>query len=229
MVAKVATLLVSSFTPFRVDMQPSRRQSTDLMYDEEHSKVVLAVSAPQVSWWKYSVAYAVTQDNEEQEEMAAIVNLTKSSVEGAIQSGLFLELLARETTIVRGVAIPGFELEQELNATPTKATTTAAEEGHGTWDYRATILVTCFFAIVLFAAALIAVIMRRTRRQREWQTWSIAMAPQQRAGEILSTDWKSDYSEVVPNVANASFLLVTADETIQATTNGTVTSIPSLS
>jgi hypothetical protein len=199
------------------------------MYDEEHSEVVLAFHAPQVSWWKYSVAYAVTNATEKQEEMTAIANLTESSVESAIQSGLFVQLLAQETTNVRAVAIPGFELEQELDTTPVKTVTT--EKGRGTWDYRATILVICFFATVLFAASLLAVMMRRRLRQRqlEWETWGITVGSQRTAGEILSAEWKTDYSEAVPSASNSSILPMTADGTVQATTNGTETSIPSLS
>lgn len=228
-VAKVMTLVVRSQTPFRVDMQRGRESTaTELMYDEEHSGVSLVIHGPEVSWWKHYVAYSVTKGPEEQEEMDSIANLTQSSVEGAVQSGLFMQILAQKTADVRAVAIPGSEMEQELNNTPVEAT--KSEQGTKKWDYRATVLVTCVGATVLLAAAFAIVSTRRRRRQRAREVWGITMGTQRDVGEIMSAEWKTDCSEVAsPLATDAPILLIPAYGTEQATTNGTDTSIESKS
>lgn len=223
-VTKVTTLVVRSHTPFRVKMQRGlETTATELMYDEEHSGVSLVFDGPEVSWWKHSVAYSVTKGPEDQEEMDSIANLTESSVEGAIQSGLFTQLLAQETADVRAVAIPGSEREQELVNTPVKATKTG--QGTNKWDYRATVLVTCVGATVLLATAFAIISMRRRRRQRAQEVWGITMSTQRDVGKILSAEWKTDYSEVAaPCATDAPDLSMPSYGTERATTNGTDTS-----
>jgi hypothetical protein len=229
-VTEVTTSVIRSHTPFRVSMRRSLESTlTELMYDEEHSGVSLVFHGPEVSWWKHSVAYSVTKAPvEEQEEIDSIATLTESSVEEAVQSGLFAQLLAKETADVLAVAIPGSESEQELNDKPVKATKT--EQGTKKWDYRATVLVTCVGAAVFLAAAFAIISMRRRRQQRAREVWGISIGTQKDVGEILSAEWKLDYSEVAPPcTTDVPDRLMPAYGTEQATTNGTDPSIESKS
>ena len=225
-VAKVTTLAVGSFTPFIVGRQRGLESTTtELMYDEEHSGVSLVSHGPEVSWWKHAVAYSVSKGPvEEQDEIDSIATLTESSVEGAVQSGLFAQLLAKETADVLAVAIPGSENEQELNDTPVEATT--SEEGKKKWDSRAIVLVTCVGASILLAAALVAafaiISMRRRRQAREREVWGITMGEQKDMGEVLNAEWKSDYSEASAPTKLPD-ILMPGHGSEQVTTTGTNT------
>lgn len=194
-VAKVTTKVIRSYTPFLVYMlDGSRRnlQTTDLEYDTKFSSVALLYHGPQVSWWTYNVAYKVTKQPEEVEEASAIDDLATAAVEDAIQSGLFLQLLTPMAPTIHGVAVPGHELDQDIDAP--KGTQGAKQSPEKDTRKRLVgiglgILCAGILLLIVFAFTL----SERKRRRVARHAWSISMEEQKERGQILNSEWDNAY------------------------------------
>lgn len=218
-VAKIMTNVIRSYTPFVVymlDGSRARRQLSTayLEYDPKFSKVELAYSGAQVSWWTYDVAYKVTKLPEEQEEASRVNDLAQSAAEGSILSGLFLKLLASIAPDVRGVSLPGHELDQDLEpptnvsgAQPSETQSRKRSEGIG--------LGFLCVSVILVIILTFFVAHRRKRRQAQ-EAWAISIGAQKCRGEILNAEWTSAYDyheeEDAPMLAiKGSFTLAPRD------------------
>ena len=228
-VAKVTTNVVRSYTPFVVYMlDGSRRrqlQTTDLMYEPKQSSVSLVFHGPEVTWWTYEVAYEVTKEPEEVEESLGIDDVAKSAVEGAIQSGLFQQLLTPVAPDVRGVAVPGHELDSVVStpkATGGQPTEETSNRNRSIW---LGVGLYCAIVVIIIISAFAAA--NRRRRRAAEAAWAISLGAQKDVGEIIRAEWNSAYcgEAAVPSEIKGAFTLGPQDnESIlweQLTADGT--------
>ena len=209
-VAKVTTKVIRSYTPFMVYMlDGSRRhlQTTDLEYDVKFSSVSLAYHGPEASWWTFNVAYKVTKQPEEVEEASGIDDLAKSAVEDAIKSGLFLQLLTPMAPSIHGVAVPGHELDQDVDALKSPKSQQPSEENNRKRLVGIGLGIVCAGIILLIL--FVFTLSERKRRRVAKQAWSISMGEQKDRGQILKAEWNNvNYRETeAPDAFKGAFTL----------------------
>ncbi len=202
-VAKVMTKVIRSYTPFVVYMLDGSRARRDLStanleYDPKFSKVELAYSGAHVSWWMYNVAYKVTKVPEEQEEANEIDDLAQSAVEASILSGLFLKLLTPIAPGVRGVSLPGYELDQDLDPPTTNVSGAQPSESQARKRSPGIGIGFLCVAVLLLVIILTFFVAHRRKRQQAQESWAISMGEQKTKGQILTAEWTTsayDYLE----------------------------------
>jgi len=206
MVAKVTTKIIRSYTPFVVYVLDGTRrhlQTTDLLYDRKFSAIMLVHHGHEVSWWKYSVAYEVTKQPEEMEEAGEIDDLAESAVEGAILSGLFQQLLEPMAPDIRGVAVPGHELDYDVEAP--KATGSKQPTDEYKRNRAVGIGLGLLCVCVLLVSSLSFAIADRRRRRAVEAAWAISLGGQRDVGQILRAEW--NYGETSETDFKGAFTL----------------------
>lgn len=207
-VAKVTTKVIRSYTPFVVYMLDGTRRrdlqqstSTDLEYDPKFSSISLAFHSVEYSWWTYSVAYKVTKAPEEIEETSEINGLAESAVEGAIQSGLFEQLLLPIEPKALGVSVPGREMAHVFEDEPTNEPkdnprpTGSLQSGDDSRRNRVVAIILAVSCIaVIVAIFAIGIIARRIRSRANEAAWTISLGEQKDKGEVVHIEWNSAYN-----------------------------------